>query len=146
MGHSIFSMYFAYGSNLCIRQMNKRCQDNLRLGEGKLQGYRWIITTRGYANIVKSPDDEVWGVIYQISEADESELDIYEGIKKKLYIKQYLKILSDGRTLNCLTYVDPVTNEGIPTSKYASIINEGISDSNLPEEYVTKYLKPKIKL
>jgi hypothetical protein len=43
-----------------------------------------------------------------------------------------------------LTYVDPVTNEGISTITYISTINEGLSDSKLPEEYVEEYLRPKI--
>jgi len=138
--------YFAYGSNLCIRQMNKRCPNNLKMGIGRLQGHRWIITNRGYANIVKSFDDEVWGVIYVISMQDEKKLDAYEGVETKCYKKENLEILIDGRIQNCLTYVDPITIEGIPTFTYANTINEGLSDSKLPEEYVKKYLMTKITL
>ena len=86
-------MYFAYGSNLCIRQMDNRCPSNSKIGIGKLQGYRWIITQRGYANVVKSSNDDVWGVIYEISILDEEKLDVYEGVSTKCYYKDNLEIL-----------------------------------------------------
>lgn len=46
--------YFAYGSNLRDAQMAARCPDSRKIGLARLRGYRWIITTRGYANIVES--------------------------------------------------------------------------------------------
>ena len=137
-------MYFAYGSNLCIRQMNNRCPNNSKIGMGKLKGHRWIITKRGYANVIKSSNEDVWGIIYQISMSDEDKLDVYEGVSKKCYVKENLDILIDGKIQNCLTYVDPTTEEGVPTSTYANTIDEGLCDSKLPEEYVEKHLRPKI--
>jgi len=139
-------MYFAYGSNMCIRQMNDRCPNNSKIGIGQLSGYRWIISTRGYANVVKSSNDDVWGVIYEISIQDEAKLDVYEGVSTKCYLKENLDILIDRRIKNCLTYVDPITEIGIPSYTYSNTINEGILDSKLPEEYVEKYLRPKITL
>ena len=139
-------MYFAYGSNLCIRQMNNRCPNNSKIGMGKLKGHRWIITKRGYANVIKSPNEDVWGIIYQISMSDKEKLDVYEGVSKKCYVKENLDILIDGKIQNCLTYVDPTTEEGVPTSTYANTIDEGLCDSKLPEEYVEKHLRPKITL
>jgi len=139
-------MYFAYGSNMCIRQMNERCPNNSKIGIAQLSGYRWIISTRGYANVVKSSNDDVWGVIYEISIQDEAKLDGYEGVSTKCYLKENLDILIDRRIKNCLTYVDPITEIGIPSYTYSNTINEGILDSKLPEEYVEKYLRPKITL
>ena len=139
-------MYFAYGSNMCIRQMNDRCPNNSKIGIAQLSGYRWIISTRGYANVVKSSNDDVWGVIYEISIQDEAKLDGYEGVSTKCYLKENLDILIDRRIKNCLTYVDPITEIGIPSYTYSNTINEGILDSKLPEEYVEKYLRPKITL
>ena len=113
---------------------------------GKLKGHRWIITERGYANVVKSSDEDVWGIIYEISISDEEKLDVYEGVSTKCYVKENLDIVMDGKIQNCLTYVDPITEEGVPTSTYANTIDEGIRDSKLPEEYVENHLRPKITL
>ena len=146
MSEILKRLYFAYGSNLCIRQMNDRCPNNSKIGMGKLKGHRWIITKRGYANVVKSSDEDVWGIIYEISMSDEDKLDVYEGVSRKCYVKENLDILIDGKIQNCLTYVDPITEEGVPTSTYANTIDEGLCDSKLPEEYVEKHLRPKITL
>ena len=78
--------------------------------------------------------------------SDEDKLDVYEGVSKKCYVKENLDILIDGKIQNCLTYVDPTTEEGVPTSTYANTIDEGLCDSKLPEEYVEKHLRPKITL
>jgi gamma-glutamylcyclotransferase len=48
----------------------------------------------------------------------------------------------DGRDLNCLVYIDPVTEEGNPKVEYISRINNGIRDAGFPEEYITRYLRP----
>ena len=87
-----------------------------------------LLLKRGYANVVKSSDNDVWGVIYEISMLDEEKLDVYEGVSTKCYLKDNLEILIDGKIENCLTYVDPVTKAlefQLPT--YANIINEGLS-------------------
>jgi gamma-glutamylcyclotransferase (GGCT)/AIG2-like uncharacterized protein YtfP len=73
-------LYFAYGSNMWREQMIKRCPDHRYIGNGIFQGYRWIISERGYAYIIKSESDEVHGVVYEISDTDEKRLDRYEGV------------------------------------------------------------------
>ncbi|MCJ1246912.1 hypothetical protein MMC30_004123 [Trapelia coarctata] len=102
------TLYFAYGSNLSLTQMHARCPSSTYVGIGRLQGYQWIINTRGYANVVPNPspssnptgstslaaqsagtgsttdqEDEnvgVYGVIYALQPADEERLDMYEGV------------------------------------------------------------------
>ena len=69
------SLYFAYGSNLSFAQMDSRCPENTQMGIGILHGYRWIISSRGYANVVKSDPDYVMGRIYKINKRDEESLD-----------------------------------------------------------------------
>ena len=137
-------MYFAYGSNLSFAQMKKRCPYNLKIGIGILEGYRWIISKRGYANVVKSQHDYVLGEVYKITESDESRLDVRKGVDKKSYEKKQLEIFVDDIAYDCLVYVDPITEEGTPDEGYASTINEGIKDSNLPQENVEKYIREKI--
>jgi gamma-glutamylcyclotransferase len=68
-------LYFAYGSNLWLEQMHQRCPECIRVGIGILKRRLWIISKRGYANIIESENDEVHGIIYNISPADEAGLD-----------------------------------------------------------------------
>jgi gamma-glutamylcyclotransferase len=61
-------LYFAYGSNMSAAQMTERCPAHQKIGTARLPGYRWIISTRGYANIVRADDEEVEGVLYAINQ------------------------------------------------------------------------------
>ncbi|GAB7351274.1 hypothetical protein MBLNU459_g1692t1 [Dothideomycetes sp. NU459] len=47
------TLYFGYGSNLWLHQMAQRCPSSTYLGIARLDGYRWMINSRGYANVVQ---------------------------------------------------------------------------------------------
>ena len=91
------SFYFGYGSNMWKEQMIQRCPESEFIGIGCLDGWRWQINERGYANIVEivsgaqpemqtppqaqtGSSSAVWGLTYTISKDDEAELDINEGV------------------------------------------------------------------
>ena len=93
------TLYFAYGSNLWLEQMLKRCPDAKVFSKGILKGYRWIISARGYANVVKSVNDPVYGIIYEISELDERKLDRCEGVAGGSYRKEYMPISVDEKMI-----------------------------------------------
>lgn len=149
------TLYFAYGSNLWMQQMKRRCPTSSFKGLARLPHRRWIINTRGYANVVPSDGDEVWGMIYALLPPDEAGLDLDEGVPWA-YQKQMLKVevrFEDadkcGNTSQpfqtALCYVD--TNrvqEGQPNGEYVHRINMGIRDAKkgMPSSYVDKYLRP----
>ncbi|KAH7176536.1 hypothetical protein EDB81DRAFT_751876 [Dactylonectria macrodidyma] len=85
--------YFAYGSNLHLRQMKRRCPGSKFIGCARLSHYRWQINERGYANVVEAEGHWVDGLVYEIDEADESRLDINEGVSKNAYAKRYMTVL-----------------------------------------------------
>lgn len=120
--------------------MEDRCPDHRAIGQGVLKGYRWIITTKGYANIVKSEKDEVYGVVYEISDSDERSLDNWE-IKKAGYHKEIVTVECEGQPLECLAYVDSILEIGLPKQEYIKRINKGLSDANLPQEYIERYIR-----
>lgn len=54
------TLYFAYGSNLWLAQMRRRCPSSVYLGVARLRSngssrWRWVINERGYANVVEIP-------------------------------------------------------------------------------------------
>ncbi|KJZ74834.1 hypothetical protein HIM_05743 [Hirsutella minnesotensis 3608] len=85
--------YFAYGSNLHIKQMKKRCPNSRYIGYARLADYRWQINERGYANIVQSQGHWVDGLVYEIDDKDEAKLDINEGVAKNAYQKRHMLVL-----------------------------------------------------
>ncbi|KAH6973580.1 Butirosin biosynthesis, BtrG-like protein [Ilyonectria sp. MPI-CAGE-AT-0026] len=85
--------YFAYGSNLHLRQMKRRCPGSKFIGCARLSHYRWQINERGYANVVEAEGHWVDGLVYEIDEEDEARLDINEGVSKNAYTKRYMTVL-----------------------------------------------------
>ncbi|EUA50848.1 hypothetical protein I552_1788 [Mycobacterium xenopi 3993] len=43
--------YFAYGSNLCVRQMSRRCPDAAEPRPAMLADHEWLINQRGVATV-----------------------------------------------------------------------------------------------
>ena len=70
-------LYFAYGSNLDLQQMQMRCPDAVPFTNAVLHGYKLV--ERTFADIDLSPEDCVNGALYKIRPSDLSVLDCYEG-------------------------------------------------------------------
>ena len=121
--------------------MKQRCPQSKKLGTAHLPGYRWIISARGYANVVKSKDDKVEGVLYLISVSDENSLDKDEGVASGAYRKATLRVAGSQGEEEALVYVDPVTEEGVPKKEYIRRINSGLADAKLSPEYVSRYVR-----
>ncbi|KAJ6623471.1 Butirosin biosynthesis, BtrG-like protein [Mycena sp. CBHHK59/15] len=150
------TLSFGYGSNLWRHQMDTRCPENSFIGIARLPDWRWIINTRGYANIVQSKDDEVYAFLYELSPSDEENLDIYEGVPTS-YVKQIIPVeylgnkeygeMRDGkRIVDALVYVDVERMDEGPTNKeYIVRMNSAIADAleeGVPQAYIEKYLRP----
>ena len=82
--------YMAYGSNLSVEQMAVRCPDAKIAGMAALEG--WKLVFKIHADIEPCEGRVVPVLVWEISEEDEKNLDIYEGwpryyVKRKLPIK-----------------------------------------------------------
>jgi gamma-glutamylcyclotransferase len=77
--------YFAYGSNMNEEVIRERCSDPECLGKAYLPDYKLGFTRysknreSGVADILISPGEVVWGLIYQVTDHDVASLDRYEG-------------------------------------------------------------------
>ncbi|KAL2070254.1 hypothetical protein VTL71DRAFT_13280 [Oculimacula yallundae] len=90
----IQTVYFAFGSNLHLGQMAKRCPESRYLGRGLLLHHKWQINTRGYANIYDSPGNSVHGLCFLLSQKDEERLDRNEGVNMipSAYDKEFMDV------------------------------------------------------
>ena len=73
-------LYFAFGSNLHLGQMAKRCPESRYVGVARLHDWRFQINNRRYANVVPSAGSCVEGLVYRLSLTDEANLDKSEGV------------------------------------------------------------------
>lgn len=134
-------LYFAYGSNMGNAQMADRCPQSRKIGVAHLPGYRWIISERGYANVIRSAGSEVEGVLFEISPSDEKSLDRWEGVASGSYYKATLLVIHDRRERGALVYLDPVMTEGVPKKEYIERIKAGLADAKLSANYVAQQVR-----
>lgn len=160
------TLYFGYGSNLWQHQMRMRCPTSQYLGIARLDNYRWIINSRGYANVVQvespsatpSYSNVVYGLVYSLQPSDEDQLDMNEGVPYA-YTKETLQVSfwakeKEGVPIDThkkpekrdmLVYIDRerVTNDK-PKEEYIYRMNMGIHDAieeGVPEEYVNEVMR-----
>ena len=128
--------YIAYGSNMNVRQMKWRCPDARPIGTGRLEG--WKLTFRGngrcgVANIEPEEGSTVPVVVWEISDRDEKNLDVYEGYPH-LYVKKKVKLFNSqkSRYVYGMAYVmtDGHKISG-PSGSYLGTIAEGYDDFGL---------------
>lgn len=115
----------------------------------------WIINQRGYANVIPSSGDYVYGFIFELNPKDEAALDRYEGAPdiygKEIHPVQSRMSPGDGETatkkpIDTLVYIDTVnTSPGVPKTEYIHRINMAVKDgleNGVPQSYVDKYIRP----
>ena len=88
-------LYFAYGSNMDVRQMKERCPCAIRMKPAVLHDYK--LTERLYADIDESAGRHVSGILWSISEKDLKNLDIYEGFPT-FYTRKTVNVWTDTST------------------------------------------------
>ena len=130
-------LYFAYGSNLNLFQMKRRCKDSVFLKKYELKGYRLNFRSKyRAADIEKSKNSFVPGALFEISKSDEKKLDIYED-----YPILYKKIYFTYNNKKIMTYtMCKKTSFTYPTEKYLNVVKRGYKDCKLNKKYLTKAL------
>ena len=130
--------YFAYGSNLNLTQMKKRCKDNVFIKKIKLKDFRLTFRSKyRAADIEKKKNSVVPGALFEISKSDEKKLDVYEDypiLYKKYYFTYYGK--------KVMTYTMKKKSQFMfPTERYLNTVKRGYRDCNLNKKYLNKALK-----
>ena len=132
-------LYFAYGSNLNLFQMKRRCKDSVFLKKYELKGYRLNFRSKyRAADIEKSKNSLVPGALFEISKSDEKKLDIYENypnLYKKHYFYRYGK--------KVMTYTMAKKSPfKFPTKRYLNVVKRGYKDCKLDVKYLKIALQP----
>jgi len=142
--------HFAYGSNMDIEDMDKWCDEHHekridlshseinKLCDYKIDFTRWSDRREGgVADIISSPGDFCWGVVFDISKKEFEILDREEGVKVGAYAR--LDDLPEG----LITY-EVVKEKGKkiksfqPHNKYVDLIIKGAKEHGLPESWIKK--------
>jgi hypothetical protein len=134
-------LYFAFGSNLNIEAMARRCPKARKVGPFKLSHARLVF--RGVADIEYHKTGKCPGGLWEITRECEKALDRYEGVSTGLYQKVYLKarIRDTGQVKNILVY--QMCCDGImpPDESYLNTIAQGYRDFGLDLAYLDRALQ-----
>ena len=137
-------VYAAYGSNMNLVQMKKRCPKATVIGKGELHGYKITFRGRhaGVANVEKHEADSVPIVLWAITKECEKALDRYEGYPT-LYKKETVTIAAANGAQEAMVYVMAKQYESmpaIPTEHYFEIIRQGYQDNDIDTAPLNKAL------
>ena len=131
MGKSV-KLYFAYGMNTNQEEMSYRCPDARAIGKAILSGYR--LEFKSFATIVPSPKETVEGVLWTITDTDESALDMLEGYPE-FYDKKIVSVEHDNQSYIAMTYIMGPREHGYaPSSGYYSMVSEGYQSFGLSQQ------------
>lgn len=137
--------YAAYGSNLNVKQMERRCSNAVRVGTATLENWELVFkgTLRGYyLSIVPQPGFRVPLGIWKVDEDDECYLDLYEGYPdfyRKFELTLPVTLMDEEvQNLKVFIYALPVTvPSGYPTKAYLDTCLEGYRDFGFDRSTLT---------
>lgn len=131
--------YFAYGSNLDVTQMTRRCPDATDPRPASLADHDWLINERGVATVEPLDGSLVHGVLWQISDHDLAVLDSAEGVPVR-YRRDRMTVQTDDGPTDAWVYVDPRVEPGAPRPGYLERIIDGAVHHGLPLRWL-EYLR-----
>jgi phage replication-related protein YjqB (UPF0714/DUF867 family) len=127
--------YFAYGSNLCVRQMALRCPDAADPRPAVLSDHDWLINQRGVATVEPFAGNEVHGVLWQVSSDDLAMLDSAEGVPVR-YRRDRLTVHTNEGPSGAWVYIDHRVTPGPPRPGYLPRIIDGAVYHGLPQRWI----------
>lgn len=137
--------YAAYGSNLNLEQMARRCPGAKALGTAVLHGWRLVFYS--VATIERYKGGKVPVLIWEIQPQDEQALDRYEGWPH-LYRKETLRVRLNGRYVRAMAYLMNTDgrNYSVPDGGYLETIREGYVSADFDREILLRAVEETYEL
>ncbi len=131
--------YLAYGSNLNVQQMKHRCPGAKPIGTAWIKDYQLLFKgskTGSYLTIEKAEKSKVPVAVWEVSEADERRLDLYEGCPN-FYYKTEMEVAVNRRKIKAFVYIMHEERQlGIPSSHYVRTCIQGYRDFGFNLKYL----------
>lgn len=133
-----YKLYFAYGMNTNKSEMAYRCLDAKDLGKAMLPGYAFAFNT--HATVMPDIMSETYGVLWEISDADEFMLDVLEGFPT-YYRKETVDVIHQGKTVTAMTYVMNKPGESAPPDSYYQMVSQGYKQHGISKRQLKEALE-----
>lgn len=126
-------LYLAYGSNINLEQMARRCPNSKVIGTAMIPDYE--LEFRGVATIVPKKGAEVPVLMWEIDQQDEINLNHYEGFPR-LYRKEIFEMEVNGKIREGMAYLMNYKGIAPPTAQYYNGIKKGYEDNGMDTKYL----------
>lgn len=126
-------LYLAYGSNINLEQMARRCPNSKVIGTAMIPDYE--LEFRGVATIVPKKGAQVPVLMWEIDQQDEINLNRYEGFPR-LYRKEIFEMEVNGKMREGMAYLMNYKGIAPPTAQYYNGIKKGYGDNRMDTKYL----------
>ena len=138
------ALYAAYGSNLDPERMAARAPHSPLQGSGWLVG--WRLTFGGedvswegpLGTVVEADGSQVYVTLYDLTPADEHELDEWEGGEIGLWNKIRVRVSTLDGDLTAWIYVLNAYEGGLPSARYLGMLADAAEAGGAPDDYVAE--------
>ena len=120
--------------------MSSRCPSSRPIGLARLPRHRWIISTDGFADIIRDARRDVHGMLWELALSDMPTLDRFEDVPR-LYRKVNQPVIATTGIRRALIYVGRSAEIGKPRPGYLADVIKAAESAGLPTPYTNDMRK-----
>src|SRR5690242_6863448 len=127
-------LYFAYGANMDVSAMARRCPRSRALSLARLERHRLQVMREGWLTAVRDSASTVHGLLWDLALADVAALDRFEGMGRGLYAKRIQPVVAEGRPRQAIVYFGANAGPGAARPVYLAEVLAAARSWPLPAE------------
>ncbi len=129
-------LYFAYGANMDVEDMARRCPRSRPLGVARLMRHRLAIMREGWLTATRDARGRVHGVLWNLALDDVSALDRFEQLGDGLYVKTTQPVIAGSGPKRALVYFGANAGPGRADGDYIRAVIASARHWRQPEEAI----------
>ena len=129
-------LYFAYGSNMNVDAMARRCPRSKALGLARLERHRLAVMREGWLTAARNPSSAVHGVLWDLALSDIPTLDRHESLSQGLYTKETQPVIAERGPKRAIVYFGANAGPGVLRPAYIAEVLVAARSWPLPAEGV----------
>ena len=127
-------LYFAYGSNMDVGAMARRCPRSKALGLARLERHRLAVMREGWLTAVRDSHGAIHGVLWELALSDIASLDRHEDLSKGLYTKETQPVIAERGPKRAIVYFGANSGPGVLRPAYIAEVLAAARSWPLPAE------------
>jgi hypothetical protein len=127
-------LYFAYGANMDVEAMARRCPRSKPLGLAKLMRHRLGVMREGWLTATRDARASTHGVLWDLALADVPALDRFEQLGAGLYSKVSQPVVARGGPKRALVYFGANAGPGKANVEYILSVLASARQWAMPSE------------